>query len=69
MSIHEALSPPRPLVHEAPVTIVCNGATLGVMMASPDDLEDFALGFALTEGLIQTGTEMQDLEVLEHEAG
>ena len=69
MSIHEALSPPRPLVREAPVAIVCNGATLGVMMASPDDLEDFALGFALTEGLIETGTEMQDLEVLEHEAG
>ena len=35
MSIHEALSPPRPLVHEAPVAIVCNGATLGVIDGLP----------------------------------
>ncbi|MEX3314618.1 formate dehydrogenase accessory sulfurtransferase FdhD [Sulfitobacter sp. PS-8MA] len=69
MSLHAGLSSPRPLVREAPVAIVCNGSTLGVMMASPDNLEDFAIGFALTEGLVPAAAQVEDLEVLEHDAG
>ena len=69
MSLHQPDLAPRPLVREAPVALVCNGTTLGVMMASPDDLEDFARGFALTEGIVATPEQVEDLEILHHETG
>ncbi len=69
MTAHHALGLPRQQVQEVPVAIVCNGSTLGVMMASPTDLEDFARGFALTEGLVVDVVTLEDLEVLEHDAG
>ena len=59
----------QPLVQEAPVAVVCNGATVGVMMASPRDLEDFALGFAVTEGLVRDPAEILECEVVRHPQG
>ena len=44
-----APSPRRAVAVEAPVQIVIGGAPFAVMMATPQDLEDFAYGFALTE--------------------
>lgn len=58
-----------PLVREVPIALVCNGSTLGVMMGSPADLQDFAVGFALTEGLVERPTEVEDLEILTHDQG
>jgi FdhD protein len=54
------------LAEEVPVALVFNGITHAVMMASPTDLEDFALGFALTEGLLHTPSQLfgVDTEVL-----
>lgn len=68
MSLHERRAL-RPLVREAPVALVANGSTLAVMMATPDDLEDFALGFALTEGIADAAEELEDLEIIEHAEG
>ena len=47
------------LAEEVPVALVFNGITHAVMMASPANLEDFALGFALTEGLLQNPSHAQ----------
>ena len=38
---------------EVPVSLVYNGIAHTVMMCSPQDLEDFALGFSLAEGIIE----------------
>lgn len=59
----------RQLPDEVPVAIVCNGTTQAVMMATPADLEDFVQGFALTEGLADSATQIEQIEIVTHEAG
>ncbi|TDK41345.1 formate dehydrogenase accessory sulfurtransferase FdhD [Antarcticimicrobium luteum] len=59
----------RSLPEEWPVALVYDGTTQAVMMASPADLEDFALGFSLTEGVIETPDQVEDFELVTHEAG
>jgi FdhD protein len=49
---------------EVPVALVYNGLSYAVMMASPADLEDFALGFSLTEGLADAASDLTVEEVV-----
>ena len=51
------------VAQEVPVALVFNGISHAVMMASPADLEDFALGFSLTEGLLNNASELYGVEV------
>ena len=51
---------------ETPVAIEYNGISHAVMLASPANLKDFALGFSLTEGIIGSVDEMYNCEV-EHQ--
>lgn len=51
------------VAEEVPVALVFNGISHAVMLASPSDLEDFALGFALTEGLLADRSELFGLEI------
>ncbi|WP_137699779.1 formate dehydrogenase accessory sulfurtransferase FdhD [Marimonas lutisalis] len=59
----------RALPEEVPVAMVYNGTSHAVMMATPADIEDFALGFALTEGVVERADEFESFEVVHHEAG
>ena len=52
------------LVEEVPVALVFNGISHAVMLASPLALEDFALGFALTEGLLASRSELRGIDVV-----
>lgn len=51
------------LAEEVPVALEYNGLSHAVMLATPADLEDFALGFSLTEGLIGRPSDLLDVEV------
>ncbi len=51
------------LAEETPVALVFNGVSHAVMMCSPLDLEDFALGFGLSEGLLSDPAELLDVAV------
>lgn len=57
------------VISEHPVAMVFNGVSHAVMMATPADLEDFALGFALSEGIIQHAADCLDIEVQNHQHG
>lgn len=57
---------PQPdwLAEEVPVALVFNGISHAVMLATPADLEDFALGFALTEGLLERPAELYGVDAV-----
>jgi len=59
----------EPVVEETPVAVVYNGVPHVVMMATPSDLEDFVLGFSLTEELIRTPADLLSLEIVRYSQG
>ncbi len=59
----------RTIPEETPVAFTYGGSTHAVMMATPADLEDFAVGFALAEGLISPGEDPGEVEVVASELG
>ncbi|KFB99633.1 formate dehydrogenase chain D [Trabulsiella guamensis ATCC 49490] len=58
-------SQPDELAEEVPVALVYNGISHVVMMASPKDLELFALGFSLSEGIIENRSEIYGMDVVQ----
>jgi FdhD protein len=59
----------RIVPEETAVAFSYDGGTYAVMMATPQDLEDFAFGFSLTEGIVSSAAELRQYETVEHESG
>jgi FdhD protein len=57
------------VVEEIPVALVFNGVSHAVMMTTPCDLEDFAIGFSITESIVEDLHQIYDLQLSEHEHG
>ena len=55
----------RALPEETAIALVHDGTTTAVMMATPADLEDFGLGFSLTEGVVAGLDEVRDFGIVE----
>nr|WP_295664502.1 formate dehydrogenase accessory sulfurtransferase FdhD [Polymorphobacter sp.] len=59
----------RTLAGECPVAIVANGSTLAVMLATPADLADFAIGFLVTEGVVDSAAAAGEVEIIAYPSG
>src|SRR4051812_41069778 len=57
------------VAEEVPVAMVYNGEPFVVVMASPADFEDLAIGFSVTEGIVGSADEAKVLEVVKHSRG
>nr|WP_277606383.1 formate dehydrogenase accessory sulfurtransferase FdhD [Acinetobacter sp. NIPH 2699] len=57
------------IVQEYPVVLIYNGISHAVMMATPSDIEVFAKGFSLSEGILHSLMELYSLEISQNELG
>ncbi|WP_291843435.1 formate dehydrogenase accessory sulfurtransferase FdhD [Maricaulis sp.] len=57
------------LAEEVPVAIVYNRRNHAVMLATPADLTDFAIGFSLSEGIIRDPSEIEAVEIVHQTIG
>ncbi|MBW5435072.1 formate dehydrogenase accessory sulfurtransferase FdhD [Bradyrhizobium canariense] len=59
----------RLVAEESAIALTYNGSTHAVMMGTPADLEDFGVGFSLTEAIIDRASEIRSIELISNELG
>jgi len=57
------------IAEEVPIALIYNGISHAVMLATPQDLSDFALGFSLSEGILSSPQELYGIEVVSQSKG
>ena len=65
----KSAEPSRVVAEETPVAFAYEGTSYAVMMATPADLEDFAVGFSLNEGVIHSPDQIEELDIVRTEGG
>jgi FdhD protein len=59
----------RLIPEETAIALTYNGGTYAVMMGTPQDLRDFAVGFSLSEGVVQSPEDILSLDIIDLDDG
>ncbi|HWL21862.1 MAG TPA: formate dehydrogenase accessory sulfurtransferase FdhD [Bradyrhizobium sp.] len=59
----------RLIPEETAIALTYNGGTYAVMMGTPKDLRDFAIGFSLSEGVVQSPEDISSLDIIHRDDG